>query len=79
MREGQAPVSQHEIGRAPCRMLQEMGFILSVFILNRLLVWLKALGLSEPQKFWINALSFFFNQLSCKKEKVKGGHSEEGY
>lgn len=35
-----------------------MGFILNVFILNRGLILLKALGLSDPQNFWFN--SFFF-------------------
>lgn len=56
-------------------MLEEMGFILNVFILN-CFVLLKALRLSDPLKFWINA--HFFYQLSYKKDKVKEGHSEEG-
>lgn len=55
-----------------------MGFILNVFILNRGLILLKALGLSDPQNFRINS-HFFFYQLSCKQDKVKEGHSEEGY
>lgn len=62
------------------RRLEEMGFILNVFILNRVLILLKALGLSDPQNFWFNSLFFcFFYQLSCKQDKVKEGHSEEGY
>lgn len=77
MRAGQAQ-SQHEICMA--ELLQDAGgngFILNGFILNKVL-FCSSFRVTRSQTI-LDSCSFFFTQLSCKKDKVKEGDSEEGY